>query len=204
MALQRHALLRFWAWHLVHFLLSVESPVCNSHKVIFFMSSMACYSCSNYIISFNGPQVLTLFFQHVLKAVLRKSYGDFLLSKLISSFINICNVLRWFRWYRPSEFLFFAILVSVEPCILGPWGIIWHGIWISGLAVGLAAKEVVGNMFGGASLFLTRPFVIGEKIKVKTLCFWLASKWKPRPNISLFQSPLTKWWIILFGGFRSS
>ena len=35
-----------------------------------------------------------------------------------------------------------------------------------GLAVGLAAKEVVGNMFGGASLFISRPFVIGEKIKV--------------------------------------
>ncbi|KAG0618812.1 hypothetical protein M758_4G093200 [Ceratodon purpureus] len=37
---------------------------------------------------------------------------------------------------------------------------------VSGLAVGLAAKEVVGNMFGGASLFISRPFVIGEKIKV--------------------------------------
>lgn len=37
---------------------------------------------------------------------------------------------------------------------------------ISGIAVGLAAKEVISNMFGGASLFLTRPFVIGEKIKV--------------------------------------
>ncbi|KAG0600767.1 hypothetical protein M758_11G059000 [Ceratodon purpureus] len=36
---------------------------------------------------------------------------------------------------------------------------------ISGIAVGLAAKEVISNMFGGASLFLTRPFVIGEKIK---------------------------------------
>nr|PNR42811.1 hypothetical protein PHYPA_017642 [Physcomitrium patens] len=36
---------------------------------------------------------------------------------------------------------------------------------VSGLAVGLAAQEVVGNMFGGASLFLTRPFDIGEKIK---------------------------------------
>jgi small-conductance mechanosensitive channel len=37
---------------------------------------------------------------------------------------------------------------------------------ISGIAVGFAAKEVISNMFGGASLFLTRPFVIGEKIKV--------------------------------------
>lgn len=35
-----------------------------------------------------------------------------------------------------------------------------------GLAVGLAAKEVVSNMFGGASLFVSRPFIIGEKIKV--------------------------------------
>jgi len=39
-----------------------------------------------------------------------------------------------------------------------------------GLAVGLAAKEVVGNMFGGASLFISRPFVIGEKIKVNVFC----------------------------------
>lgn len=35
-----------------------------------------------------------------------------------------------------------------------------------GLAVGLAAKEVVSNMFGGASLFISQPFIIGEKIKV--------------------------------------
>jgi MscS family membrane protein len=36
---------------------------------------------------------------------------------------------------------------------------------VSGLAVGVAAQVVVGNMFGGAALFLTRPFVVGEKIK---------------------------------------
>ncbi|KAG0603664.1 hypothetical protein M758_10G111600 [Ceratodon purpureus] len=36
---------------------------------------------------------------------------------------------------------------------------------ISGIAVGLAAKEVVSNFFGGAVIFLTRPFVIGESIK---------------------------------------
>jgi len=35
--------------------------------------------------------------------------------------------------------------------------------------VGLAAKEVASNIFGGAVIFLTRPFVIGEKIKVKNL-----------------------------------
>jgi MscS family membrane protein len=36
---------------------------------------------------------------------------------------------------------------------------------ISGIALGLAAKEVVSNFFGGLVLFLTRPFVIGERIK---------------------------------------
>jgi MscS family membrane protein len=45
-------------------------------------------------------------------------------------------------------------------------------VWDSGLAVGLAAKEVVGNMFGGASLFITRPFIIGEKIKVHITTSW--------------------------------
>ncbi|BFI20189.1 mechanosensitive ion channel protein 1/2/3 [Marchantia polymorpha subsp. ruderalis] len=35
----------------------------------------------------------------------------------------------------------------------------------SGVALGLAAKEIVSNFFGGALLFITRPFVIGERIK---------------------------------------
>lgn len=47
-----------------------------------------------------------------------------------------------------------------------------YWVWDSGLAVGLAAKEVVGNMFGGASLFITRPFIIGEKIKVHITTSW--------------------------------
>ena len=42
-------------------------------------------------------------------------------------------------------------------------------ILATGLAVGLAAKEVVSNFFGGAVIFLTRPFVIGESIKVQKL-----------------------------------
>jgi small-conductance mechanosensitive channel len=35
----------------------------------------------------------------------------------------------------------------------------------SGVALGLASKEIVSNFFGGAVLFATRPFVIGERIK---------------------------------------
>ncbi|CAK9860055.1 unnamed protein product [Sphagnum jensenii] len=36
---------------------------------------------------------------------------------------------------------------------------------VSGIAMGLAAKEVVSNFFGGAVLLITRPFVIGDRIK---------------------------------------
>eukprot|EP00246_Nothoceros_aenigmaticus_P009414 TRINITY_DN2492_c0_g1_i2.p1 TRINITY_DN2492_c0_g1~~TRINITY_DN2492_c0_g1_i2.p1 ORF type:complete len:515 (-),score=48.03 TRINITY_DN2492_c0_g1_i2:617-2161(-) len=36
---------------------------------------------------------------------------------------------------------------------------------VSSIAVGLAAKEIVSNFFGGTVLLLTRPFVIGERIK---------------------------------------
>lgn len=56
----------------------------------------------------------------------------------------------------------------------------------SGLAVGLAAKEVVGNMFGGASLFISRPFVIGEKIKVRSFRVRVAWKWELIPEDGCF------------------
>lgn len=40
---------------------------------------------------------------------------------------------------------------------------------ISGLAMGLAAKEIASNVFGGVVIFLTRPFLIGERIKAGTI-----------------------------------
>ncbi|CAI5476282.1 unnamed protein product [Closterium sp. Yama58-4] len=36
---------------------------------------------------------------------------------------------------------------------------------ISGVAIGFASKEIVTNFFGGLILFLTQPFVLGDKIK---------------------------------------
>ncbi|WP_330927270.1 mechanosensitive ion channel family protein [Candidatus Sororendozoicomonas aggregata] len=37
---------------------------------------------------------------------------------------------------------------------------------IGGLAVGLAAKDMLANLFGGLALYMDRPFRVGEKIKV--------------------------------------
>ena len=39
------------------------------------------------------------------------------------------------------------------------------GLGIGGLAVALAAKDMLGNMFGGASILTDKPFKIGDKIK---------------------------------------
>eukprot|EP00897_Mesotaenium_endlicherianum_P010315 jgi/Mesen1/9311/ME000060S08751 len=43
---------------------------------------------------------------------------------------------------------------------------------ISGLAIGLASKEVVTNFFGGLVLFLTRPFHVGDFIKVEDIGYF--------------------------------
>jgi small-conductance mechanosensitive channel len=37
---------------------------------------------------------------------------------------------------------------------------------VSGIAAGLAAKDLVGNLFSGALMYVTRPFKIGEFISV--------------------------------------
>lgn len=44
---------------------------------------------------------------------------------------------------------------------------------VSGIAVGLAAKEIAGNFLGGALLFITRPFVIGDRVKAESFEGWV-------------------------------
>lgn len=56
----------------------------------------------------------------------------------------------------------------------------------TGLAVGLAAKELVSNFIGGALIFLGRPFVIGEMIEVlKTESMYLS-------HVHTFQVPVVR------------
>src|SRR6185436_16546824 len=39
------------------------------------------------------------------------------------------------------------------------------GVSISGLALGLAAQDTVGNLFGAAAVFVDKPFKIGDQIQ---------------------------------------
>ena len=40
------------------------------------------------------------------------------------------------------------------------------GVGIGGLALGLAAKDFVGNIFGGITVFIDKPFVVGDRVQV--------------------------------------
>ncbi len=42
------------------------------------------------------------------------------------------------------------------------------GLGLGGLALAMAAKETVANIFGGATIFTDKPFKIGERIKIDT------------------------------------
>jgi len=40
------------------------------------------------------------------------------------------------------------------------------GVGIGGLALGLAAKDFVANIFGGITVFVDKPFVVGDRVQV--------------------------------------
>ncbi len=40
------------------------------------------------------------------------------------------------------------------------------GLGVGGLALAIAAQDTVANIFGGATIFADRPFVIGDRVKV--------------------------------------
>ena len=62
------------------------------------------------------------------------------------------------------------IIISFSLMLLQSAGISISGLLafggIGGLAVGLAAKDMLANLFGGLVLYLDRPFHVGEKIKI--------------------------------------
>ena len=63
-----------------------------------------------------------------------------------------------------------VIIVAFSLTFLQSAGISVSGLLafggVGGLAVGLAAKDMLTNLFGGLVLYLDRPFHVGEKIKI--------------------------------------
>ncbi len=45
-------------------------------------------------------------------------------------------------------------------------GAVLAGLGVGGLALAIAAQDTVANIFGGATIFTDRPFVIGDRVRV--------------------------------------
>ncbi len=65
-------------------------------------------------------------------------------------------------------FGYLIILLSVLGMLAVPLGHLLVGGAITGIVVGIAAQQSLGNIFAGLVILLARPFVIGEQIRVRS------------------------------------
>ena len=65
-------------------------------------------------------------------------------------------------------FGYLIILLAVLGMLAVPLGRLLVGGAITGIIVGIAAQQSLGNIFAGLVLLLARPYVIGEHIRVRS------------------------------------
>lgn len=63
---------------------------------------------------------------------------------------------------------YLIILLAVLGMLAVPLGRILVGGAITGIVVGIAAQQSLGNIFAGLVLLLARPYVVGEHIRVRS------------------------------------
>lgn len=98
--------------------------------------------------------VLSSYWQKRLANRADKSFNE-LLVPLVSKFVK-------------GTLLIMAVLVSLDNLGFNIRTLL-AGVSISGLALGLAAQDTVGNLFGAAAVFIDKPFKIGDRIKLDTI-----------------------------------
>ena len=116
-------------------------------------------------------QLLLKFFRSSLVAVLgwalyRLSDNTSALSQEVREKWNVDSILVTFL----SKFLHFLIIALVIIIIAGEWGFDVNGfiagLGLGGLALALAAKDMLANFFGGIVIILEKPFSIGDWISI--------------------------------------
>ncbi len=65
-------------------------------------------------------------------------------------------------------FGYLIVLVSVLGMLAVPLGHLLVGGAITGVVIGIAAQQSLGNLFAGLVLLLARPFVVGQEIRVRS------------------------------------
>lgn len=69
-------------------------------------------------------------------------------------------IIRYAIWFAALMMILSVFEVNVTPFLAGAG--------IAGLAVALAAQDIISNFFGGAIITVDKPFRIGDRIKVDT------------------------------------
>jgi small-conductance mechanosensitive channel len=69
-------------------------------------------------------------------------------------------VIKYVAWFAAVMFILSVFEVNITPFLAGAG--------IAGLAVALAAQDIISNFFGGAIITVDKPFRIGDRIKVDT------------------------------------
>jgi small-conductance mechanosensitive channel len=72
---------------------------------------------------------------------------------------NISNVLRWAIWTLGSVFVLDNLGINISALLAG--------LGISGIAVAIASQAILGDLFSAFSIFMDRPFEVGDYIVIE-------------------------------------
>lgn len=107
-----------------------------------------------------GAWILSVFFDNFLKsygkAIAAKTEGD--LDDRLIHFLEI--VAKYIIWFAALALLLRNFSIDITPLLAGAG--------IAGIALALAAQDLLGNFFGGAMITFDKPFKVGDRIKVDT------------------------------------
>lgn len=89
-------------------------------------------------------------------AIAEKSQGDW--DDRLVDLLRL--IIKYVIWFIGLMLIFSVFDINITPFLAGAG--------IAGLAVALAAQDIISNFFGGAIITVDKPFKIGDRIKVDT------------------------------------
>jgi small-conductance mechanosensitive channel len=105
-----------------------------------------------------GTWVISAFIHDVIiiygHAITEKSEGDW--DDRLIELLEL--VAKYAIWFAAIILILYTFKVDITPFLAGAG--------IAGLAIALAAQDIVSNFFGGAIITVDKPFKVGDRIKV--------------------------------------
>jgi small-conductance mechanosensitive channel len=105
-----------------------------------------------------GAWILSSFLQNVLntygRELAERSEGD--MDDRLVELLEL--VIRYVIWFAAIMAILQVFSIDVTPFLAGAG--------IAGLAVALAAQDLISNFFGGAIITVDKPFKVGDRVKI--------------------------------------